>query len=94
MKEQKIKENIFKTRKELEKTGAINTSPYSIVSEAYRLLSEGKETKIHIPHSDVYFVRIALEKHSGYFFPLDVVEEAMRMEGWKEQRHVYLGKSL
>jgi hypothetical protein len=93
MEEQKIKK-LFRTRKELETTGEINIPPYSIVSEAYKLLYEGKETKIHIPHSDVYFVRIALEKHSGYFFPLDVVEEAMRMEGWKEQRHVYLKRDL
>jgi hypothetical protein len=93
MNEQKINK-LFRTRKELETTGEINIPPYSIITEAYKLLHEGKETKIHIPHSDVYFVRIALEKHSGFFFPLNVVEEAMRLEGWKEQRHVYLGKSL
>lgn len=93
MEEQEIKK-LFRTRKELEKTGEINIFPYSVVSEAYKLLHEGKETKIHLPHSDVYFVRAALESHSGFFFPLDVVEEAMRLEGWKEQRHVYLGKNL
>lgn len=87
-------QKIFRTRKEVEQTGEAFVFPYSVVSEAYQLLHEGKETKIHLPHSDVYFVRAALESHSGYFFPLDVVEEAMRMEGWKEQRHVYLGKSL
>jgi c-di-GMP-binding flagellar brake protein YcgR len=87
-------QKIFRTRKEVEQTGEAFVFPYSVVSEAYKLLHEGKETKIHLPHSDVYFVRAALESKSGYFFPLNVVEEAMRMEGWKEQRHVYLGKDL
>jgi len=87
-------QKIFRTRKEVEQTGEAFVFPYSVVSEAYKLLHEGKETKIHLPHSDVYFVRAALESKSGYFFPLDVVEEAMRMEGWKEQRHVYLGKNV
>ena len=87
-------QKIFRTRKEVEQTGEAFVFPYSVVSEAYKLLHEGKETKIHLPHSDVYFVRAALESKSGYFFPLDVIEEAMRLEGWREQRHVYLGKDL
>ena len=87
-------QKIFRTRKEVEQTGEAFVFPYSVVSEAYKLLHEGKETKIHLPHSDVYFVRAALESRSGYFFPVDVVEEAMRLEGWREQRHVYLEKSL
>lgn len=94
MEQQKIKETIFKTREQVEKEGKAFSFPYSVVSRAYQLLHEGKETKIHLPHSDVYFVRAALEKHTNYFFPLDVIEEAMRLEGWKEQRHVYLGNSL
>jgi len=87
-------QKIFRTRKEVEQTGEAFVFPYSVVSEAYKLLHEGKETKIHLPHSDVYFVRAALESKSGYFFPLNVIEEAMRLEGWREQRHVYLGKDL
>jgi len=87
-------QKIFRTREQVEKTGEAFVFPYSVVSEAYKLLHEGKETKIHLPHSDVYFVRAALENKSGYFFPLDVIEEAMRLEGWREQRHVYLGKDL
>jgi len=87
-------QKIFRTREQVEKTGEAFVFPYSVVSEAYKLLHEGKETKIHLPHSDVYFVRAALESKSGYFFPLDVIEEAMRLEGWREQRHVYLGKDL
>ena len=44
--------------------------------------------KLHLFHSDVYYVRAAMEKHTGYVFPLDKVEEAMRAEGWKEHRHL------
>jgi hypothetical protein len=87
-------QKIFRTREQVEKTGEAFVFPYSVASRAYQLLHEGKETKIHLPHSDVYFVRAALESKSGYFFPLDVIEEAMRLEGWKEQRHVYLGKNI
>ena len=43
---------------------------------------------MHLFHSDVYYVRAALEKNTGYVFPLDRVEEAMRAEGWKEHRHL------
>ena len=42
---------------------------------------------MHLFHSDVYYVRASLEKHTGYVFPLDRVEDAMRAEGWKEHRH-------
>ena len=43
---------------------------------------------MHLFHSDVYYVRAAMEKHTGYVFPLDRVEDAMRAEGWKEHRHL------
>jgi hypothetical protein len=29
-----------------------------------------------------------MEKNTGYVFPLDAVENAMRAEGWKEHRHL------
>ena len=35
-------------------------------------------------HSDVYYVRAAMEKKSGLLFPLSLVEKAMKQEGWKE----------
>ena len=43
---------------------------------------------MHLFHSDVYYVRAALEKKTGFVFPLDRVEDAMRAEGWKEHRHM------
>lgn len=43
---------------------------------------------MHLFHSDVYYVRAAMEKRTGYVFPLPAVEDAMRAEGWKEHRHL------
>jgi hypothetical protein len=37
---------------------------------------------LHIPHSDVYYVRAALYKHTGVEFSLAEVEDAMIAEGW------------
>lgn len=42
--------------------------------------------QLHIPHSDVFFVRAALEKRTGIRFPLQQVETAMKAEGWSEGR--------
>jgi hypothetical protein len=49
-------------------------------------MNRGSLDNIHIPHSDVYFVRAALEKQTGYYFPLDAVENAMKAEGWKDRK--------
>jgi len=78
--------NLFKTRNQLETEGLLSTKPYSVVADIYIAINKGYIDKIHIPHSDVYFVRAALEKHTGYYFPLDVVEEAMRLEGWRDRK--------
>ena len=45
-----------------------------------------KLDQVHIPHSDVFYVRAALEKHTGIRFPLQQVETAMKAEGWSEGR--------
>ena len=51
--------------------------------------SEGIRTntlhKLHIPQSDVFYVRAAVEAHYGRKFTLKHVEEAMRAEGWAEK---------
>jgi len=41
--------------------------------------------RLHIPHSDVFYVRQAVEAHYGRKFSLKHVENAMRAEGWKER---------
>tara|TARA_R110002012_G_scaffold218987_1_gene390312 strand:+ start:268 stop:480 length:213 start_codon:yes stop_codon:yes gene_type:complete len=41
--------------------------------------------KLHIPHSDVFYTRAAIEARYGKRFTLKRVEDAMRAEGWKEK---------
>ena len=45
-----------------------------------------KLDQVHIPHSDVFYVRAALEERTGIRFPLQQVETAMKAEGWSEGR--------
>jgi hypothetical protein len=52
------------------------------ISAVYR----DKLDQLHIPHSDVFFVRAALEKRTGIRFSLQQVETAMKAEGWSEGR--------
>jgi hypothetical protein len=78
--------DLLSTREQLESKGLLNTKPYSIVAEVYTAMYKGVLDNVHIPHSDVYYTRVALEKHTGYYFPLDRVEAAMKAEGWKDRR--------
>ena len=41
--------------------------------------------KLHIPHSDVFYTRAAIEARYGKRFSLKRVEDAMIAEGWKEK---------
>jgi hypothetical protein len=77
---------VFKTRQQLINSGQLEAKPYSVISEAYIALHNEQLDSVHIPHSDVYYVRAALEKHSGYVFPLNMVEKAMKAEGWKDRQ--------
>ena len=78
--------NILLSREEVEAKGMLNSPPYSVATEVFKALHRDNLDNTHIPHSDVYYVRAALEKHSGYYFPLDVVEQAMREEGWRDRK--------
>ena len=40
--------------------------------------------RLHIPHSDVFYGRQAVEAYYGRPFTLKHVEDAMRAEGWTE----------
>ena len=41
--------------------------------------------KLHIPHSDVFYVRNAIEARTGQKYTLKRVEDAMIAEGWLEK---------
>jgi hypothetical protein len=77
---------LLKTKEQLDAKGLLSSPPYSVMSEIYIAMHNDKLETVHIPHSDVYFVRTALEKHTGYWFPLDAVEHAMKQEGWNDRK--------
>ena len=78
--------SLLSTRDQIVAAGLFSSKPYSVVSDVYHAMNRGILDNVHIPHSDVYFVRAALEKQTGYYFPLDAVENAMKAEGWKDRK--------
>lgn len=73
----------FQTREQLK--NKINKPPHSYYSLAMKeVFKQREEVKTVAYHSDVYYVRAALEKHTGFVIPLPVVDRAMRAEGWYE----------
>jgi len=65
-----------------------------VLEDFYLAVRTNRLDSLHVPHSDVFFVRAALREKTGTLYPLDVVEKAMRQEGWNESRTVtpYTGK--
>lgn len=56
----------------------------NVLEEFYKNLVNGTVKDLHIPHSDVFYVREAVQNHYGRKFTLEHVEWAMRMEGWTD----------
>ena len=56
----------------------------NVIEEFYKALVNNTLDKLHIPHSDVFYVRTAVEAHYGRSFTLKEVEAAMKAEGWKD----------
>ena len=50
----------------------------------YAAVQKNRLDRVHIPHSDVFYVREAVQAHYGKPFTLEHVEWAMRMEGWTD----------
>tara|TARA_R110001583_G_scaffold105654_1_gene253613 strand:+ start:500 stop:667 length:168 start_codon:yes stop_codon:yes gene_type:complete len=55
-----------------------------VLEAFYLAIRDNKVDKLHIPHSDVYYVRAAVEAHYNRSFTLKHVETAMRAEGWTD----------
>jgi hypothetical protein len=55
---------MFKTRQQLEKEGLLNVPPFSVFSTAMTAIAKDKMDSVPLYHSDVYYVRAALEKHT------------------------------
>ena len=56
----------------------------NVIEEFYKALVNNTLDKLHIPHSDVFYVRTAVEAHYGRSFTLKEGEDAMKAEGWKD----------
>ena len=57
-----------------------------VLEDFYSAVQAGRLDSTHVPHSDVFFVKAAMEHHLGMQFKLKDVEAAMRAEGWNESR--------
>jgi hypothetical protein len=57
-----------------------------VLEDFYTAVRNNRLDSIHVPHSDVFFVKAAMEHHLGMKFKLKDVEAAMRAEGWNESR--------
>lgn len=56
----------------------------NVLEAFYHAIATNTLDKLHIPHSDVYYVRAAVEAHYGKPFTLKHVETAMKAEGWRD----------
>ena len=54
----------------------------NVIEAFYDAIRNNTLHKLHIPHSDVFYVRKAVEAHYGRSFSLEEVEKAMIAEGW------------
>ena len=54
----------------------------NVLEEFYSHLVDGNMKNLHIPHSDVFYVRTAIEADTGVRYTLDHVERAMYLEGY------------
>lgn len=81
--------HLLLTRDQVEAKGLLNSPPYSYTAKIYIALHKGSLDNIYVPHSDVFYVRASVEKQTGFFFPLDNVEEAMKANGWRDRRNVW-----
>jgi hypothetical protein len=63
----------------------------NVLEEFYSALAEGNSNKIsriHIPRSDVFYIRAAIEANTGVRYTLDHIERAMYLEGMLDRRDV------
>jgi hypothetical protein len=62
-----------------------------VIEEFYDALAgkdEGKLRRVHIPRSDVFYVREKIFQDTGIKYSLDRVERAMYLEGMLEDKDV------
>jgi hypothetical protein len=75
------------TKEEVVSAGKANSYPYSVLSSVSRYMLNDNLRGAKLYHSDVYYVREAMHKRTGWWLPLPDVEKAMRAEGWTERSY-------
>lgn len=63
-----------------------------VLEEFYKALAsrdEGRLRRVHIPRSDVFYVREAIFQNTGTKYSLDRVERAMYLEGMLSAHDVF-----
>ena len=59
----------------------------NVLEAFYEAILTNSLDKLHLPHSDVFYVKKAVDAHYGKSFSLEHVEWAMRAEGWDKYWH-------
>lgn len=57
----------------------------NVIEAFYDCIRNYSLDRLHIPHSDVFYVRNALRTRYGREFSLREVESAMKQEGWSDK---------
>ena len=68
----------------------------NVIEEFYKALAnqdEGRLRRVHIPRSDVFYVREKIFQDTGTKYTLDHVERAMYLEGHLEAKDVFKPRS-
>ena len=63
----------------------------SVLEEFYSALADGNDKRmrrVHIPRSDVFYIRRAYYEHSGNWESLDRIERSMYLEGMLRKQDV------
>ena len=63
-----------------------------VIEEFYKAIASGDASRVHrvhIPKSDVFYVRAAIEADTGVRYTLDHVERAMYLEGMLDRKDVF-----
>jgi len=55
-----------------------------VLEDFYAAIVQDRLHTIHIPHSDVFYVRKAIEGRTGILYSLEQIETAMKAEGWRK----------
>ena len=56
----------------------------NVLEAFYNAIRTNSLDRLHIPHSDVFYVRAAIKARSGIKYSLERIEIAMKKEGWNK----------